>query len=220
MNYFPSFVPPSSFIYLFIIIFLEWDASVLLMNSVWCSLTLYNPFSMLSLFSVWQVPSKYHLCFFNRVYLYVCVFGGAGAYVWGSDDSLCWRSPPSTTRFETGSLCCSHLSRPGSDLRAPRACRVSTSHLAIRAPVLPHGLSHTSECSPLVSFPCVPACPWFFPVSHLCVPGLSSGVSHCSGAPAPPNRAWSQKQELSMLCAPVVASKLFPRLHTLVCWKS
>lgn len=144
-----------------------------------------------------------------------CVFGGA--YMWGSDDNLGCRSPPSTTGFETGSLCCSHLSRPGSDLRAPGDCRVSTSHLAIRAPVLPHGLSHASECPPLVSFPCVPVCPCFFPVSRLCVPGLSSGVSHCSGAPAPPSRAWSQKQELSMLSAPVVASKLFPRLRTLVC---
>lgn len=79
---------------------------------------------------------------------------------------------------------------------------------------------HTPLSVPLLYLFAVFGCPWFFPVSHLCVPGLSSGVSHCSGAPAPPSRAWSQKQELSMLSAPVVASKLFPRLSTLVCWKS
>lgn len=143
------------------------------MNSVWYSLTLCNSFSVLNLFSIWlfQVSSKYHLYLFNHVYLYVCThLWGADAYVWGSDDSLSCRTPPSTTASETGSLCCSHLSRPGSDLRALRACRVSTSHLAIRGPVLRHVLSHASECSLLVSFPCVwlslvlpcitSMCPW------------------------------------------------------------
>lgn len=154
---------------------MEWDASVLLMNSVWYSLTLCNSFSVLNLFSIWlfQVPSKYHLFLFNHVYLYVCThLWGADAYVWGSDDSLsCW-SPPSTTTSETGSLCCSHLSRPGSDLRAPRASRVSTSHLAIRGPRAP-----TCAFTRL----------WVFPscIFSLCLAVLGSSLYHIYVSLAP-----------------------------------